>query len=99
MTKILVTGGGGRFARELRKISSKYNFIFRNKKELDILSIKSIKKEVNKFKPKILLHLAGLSRPMNVHDKKISKSIDLNIIGTANLVKICSENKIKIIFF
>ena len=99
MVKILVTGGDGRFAQELKKISSRYNFIFRNKKKLDILSIKSIKKEVNKFKPKILLHLAGLSRPMNVHDKKISKSIDLNIIGTANLVKVCSEKKIKIIFF
>jgi len=29
----------------------------------------------------------------------ISKSIDLNIIGTANLVKICFENNVKIIFF
>ncbi len=99
MSKILVTGGDGRFAKELKKLPSKYKFIFRNKKQLDILSIKSIKKEVNKFKPKILLHLAGLSRPMNIHEKKISKSIDLNIIGTANLVKVCIEKKIKIIFF
>ncbi len=36
---------------------------------------------------------------MSIHDKKINKSIDLNIIGTANLVKICNENNIKIIFF
>ena len=99
MSKILVTGGDGRFAKELKKIPSKYKFFFRNKKQLNILSIKSIKKEVNKFKPKILLHLAGLSRPMNIHEKKISKSIDLNIIGTANLVKVCIEKKIKIIFF
>ena len=99
MSKILVTGGDGRFAKELKKLPSKYKFIFRNKKQLNILSVKSIKKEVNKFKPKILLHLAGLSRPMNIHEKKISKSIDLNIIGTANLVKVCIEKKIKIIFF
>ena len=31
-----------------------------------------------KHKPKYILHLAGLSRPMNIHDKNISKSIDLN---------------------
>ena len=99
MSKILVTGGDGRFAKELKKLPSKYEFIFRNKKQLNILSVKSIKKEVNKFKPKILLHLAGLSRPMNIHEKKISKSIDLNIIGTANLVKVFLEKKIKIIFF
>ena len=97
--KILVTGGDGRFAKELKKTKSVYKFIFRNKKQLNILSVTSIKKEVNKFKPKILLHLAGLSRPMNIHEKKISKSIDLNIIGTANLVKVCIEKKIKIIFF
>ena len=35
---------------------------------------------------------------MNIHDKMINKSIDLNIIGTANLVKVCMK-KIKIIFF
>ena len=36
---------------------------------------------------------------MSIHDKDINKSIDLNIIGTSNLVKVCNENQIKIIFF
>ena len=36
---------------------------------------------------------------MSIHDKNIRKSIDLNIIGTANLVKVCSELKIKLIYF
>ena len=33
------------------------------------------------------------------HEKNISKSISLNIIGTGNLVNICSQLKIKIIYF
>ena len=99
MLRILVTGGDGRFAKELKKIKSRYKFVFRNKKQLNILSIKSIKNNIKKFKPKIILHLAGLSRPMSIHEKKINKSIDLNIIGTANLVKVCSERNKKIIFF
>ena len=99
MKKILVTGGNGRFAKELKKINSKYNFIFRNKKQLNILSTISIKKNIKEFKAKTVLHLASLSRPMSIHDKDIKKSIDLNIIGTANLVKICEEYKLKIIFF
>jgi dTDP-4-dehydrorhamnose reductase len=99
LKKIIVTGGSGRFAQELKQIKSRYKFIFRNKKQLDILSIKSIKKNFINFKPDCVLHLAGLSRPMSIHDKEINKSIDLNIIGTSNLVKICNENKIKIIFF
>ena len=97
--KIIVTGGNGRFAQELKKINSKYKFIFRSKKQLNILSSISIRKNFKTFKPNYILHLAGLSRPMSIHEDNINKSIDLNIIGTCNLVKICNENKIKIIFF
>tara|TARA_B100001057_G_scaffold68813_1_gene62585 strand:+ start:178 stop:876 length:699 start_codon:yes stop_codon:yes gene_type:complete len=97
--KIIVTGGNGRFAQELKKINSKYKFIFRSKKQLNILSSISIRKNFKNFKPNCILHLAGLSRPMSIHEDNINKSIDLNIIGTCNLVKICNENKIKIIFF
>ena len=99
MVKILVSGGNGRFASELKKINSKYKFVFRNKKQLNILSIKSIENNFKKFKPNYVLHLAGLSRPMSIHDKMINKSIDLNIIGTANLVKMCNIYNKKIIFF
>ena len=98
MVKILVTGSDGRFGKILRGIKSKHKLIFRNKKELNILSKSSIKKNLRRFKPKCVLHLAGLSRPMIIHDVKISKSIDLNIIGTANLVKEVSELGIKIIY-
>tara|TARA_B100001248_G_C27201467_1_gene371485 strand:- start:2 stop:703 length:702 start_codon:yes stop_codon:yes gene_type:complete len=97
--KILVTGGDGRFALQLKKMKSHYKFIFRNKKQLNILSEKSIRKNFKLYKPNIILHLAGLSRPMSIHNKFVNKSIDLNIIGTANLVKECNENNIKIIFF
>ena len=96
---IIVTGGEGRFASELKKIKCRYKFIFRSKKKLDILSIKSIKKNITIFKPDAILHLAGLSRPMSIHDRQIAKSIDLNIIGTSNLVKACIEKKNKNNFF
>jgi len=98
MVKILVTGSDGRFGNILKKINSKQRFIFKGKKELNILSSKSIAKNLKKFKPKYVLHLAGLSRPMNIHDKNLSKSIDLNIIGTSNIVKECSKLNIKVIY-
>jgi len=99
MKKILVTGGEGRFATELKKTTHKNKFIFLKKKELNILKFNSIIKVLKKFKPKIVLHLAGLSRPMNIHEKNISKSISLNIIGTCNLVIACKKLNIKIIYF
>jgi dTDP-4-dehydrorhamnose reductase len=97
--KILVTGGDGRFAKVLKNKNKKLNLIFCSKKQLNILNLKSIKKNFEKFKPKIIFHCAGLSRPMDIHEKDIAKSIDLNIIGTANLVKICKLYKIKLIYF
>ena len=98
-SKILVTGGDGRFAKILKDKNKKLNLVFCSKKQLDILSIKSIKKNFVKQKPKIMFHCAGLSRPMDIHEKNIIKSIDLNIIGTANLVKVCKLYKIKLIYF
>jgi len=99
MKKILVTGGEGRFAKVLKNKKSKFNFIFRNKKQLNILSETSIINNIKKFKPHYLMHLAGLSRPMKIHDKNIKKSIKLNIIGTANIVRACIEKNLKLIYF
>ena len=77
MKKILVTGGDGRFAAAIKRNVSKYKFIFLNKKQLNICSLKSIVEAIKKYKPKIILHLAGLSRPMDIHEKNIEKSIIL----------------------
>ena len=99
MNKILVTGGNGRFATELKKIKTNLKFVYLSINQLNILDINSIEKAIKKYKPKKILHLAGLSRPMSMHEKNIVKSINLNIIGTANLVNVCSKYKIKIIYF
>ena len=96
--KIVVTGGSGRFAKSLKKTKSKYNFIYPSKKTLNITNINSILKFLKKTKPNAVLHLAGLSRPMNKHENNIVHSINLNIIGTANLVSVCSKLNIKMIY-
>ena len=97
--KIIITGGNGRFAEVLKNAKLKLNFIFPSKDQLNITKIKSIQKYIKKHKPKYLIHCAALSRPMDIHDKEISKSIDINIIGTANIVKVCSEFNVKLIYF
>jgi dTDP-4-dehydrorhamnose reductase len=96
MRRVIVTGSNGRFGQILQKLNK--NFIYRNKKQLNILSSKSIFKNFKKFRPKLVIHLAGLSRPMDIHEKNINKSIDLNIIGTCNLVKEASKQNIKIVY-
>ena len=96
---ILDTGGEGRFAKILKKKNKTHKIYFPNKDILNILNERSIRNFLKKTKPHYLLHCAALSRPMKLHDDNIKISINTNIIGTSNVVKVCSELKIKIIYF
>ena len=98
MKKITVTGGGGRFGSVLKRLSGR-NYLFPDKKELNILSLTSVEKYLKRKKPNILIHLAGLSRPIDQHEENINKSIKLNIIGTCNIVMACKKYNIKLIYF
>ena len=97
--KIVVTGGTGRFGSVLKKSKFNYPLIYPKKNNLNITKFESVKKYLRKTRPFCLIHLAGLSRPMVVHEKNISKSIELNIMGTSNIVRACELYNIKLIYF
>ncbi len=97
--KIVITGGTGRFGNELKNITTKHKLFFPTKKQLNILKVNSILKYFETTKPDFVIHLAGFSRPMDLHEKDIIKSINLNIIGTANVTMACSKKNIKLIYF
>ena len=96
--KILFTGSNGRFGNIFKNKSKLKNILYPNKKEFNILSLNSLNNYLKKHKPKIMIHAAGLSRPMEIHEKNIDLSIDKNIIGTCNVVKICRKFGIKLIY-
>ena len=48
--RIIVTGGNGRFAKVLKKNNKKFKIFFPDKKTLNILSEKSIKAYIKKFR-------------------------------------------------
>ena len=97
--KIVVTGGSGRFGSCLKDVITKHKIFFPEKKIFNILNPDSMRKYLKKTKANVVIHLAGLSRPMSIHEKNINKSIELNIVGTANVTKVCSELNIKLIYF
>ncbi len=97
--KILVTGGNGRFGKILKTIKTKHKVLFPKKEFFNILKVSQMRKYITAHKPNIIVHLAALSRPMKAHDENIIKSIDVNIIGTANITKICKKYNIKLIYF
>tara|TARA_B100001173_G_C15907171_1_gene512524 strand:+ start:246 stop:953 length:708 start_codon:yes stop_codon:yes gene_type:complete len=97
--KIAVTGKTSRVAKTLKKYFFGQNITYLDKKEFNILNFTKINSYIKKNKIKVLIHLAALSRPMKIHEKDINKSIELNIIGTANIVRACKNNNTKLIFF
>jgi dTDP-4-dehydrorhamnose reductase len=99
LKKILVTGGKSRFFKFLKNELNNFKIKFPDKKYFNLLDFNQMNKYVANEKFTHLIHIAGLSRPMKEHDDNITKSIDLNIIGTANIVKLCKINDIKLIYF
>ena len=97
--KILINGGDSRFCFYLKKKFNHKNVIYTNRKKLDILNYRQLIKILKKNKIKIFIHIAALSRPMDIHEKNIDLSIVTNIIGTANIVRACKKLKIKMIYF
>ncbi len=97
--KIVVTGGSGRFGNCLKNVKTKHSVFFPQKKKFNILKLNTLKQYLIKTKADTVIHLAGLSRPMSIHEKDIKKSIELNIIGTANVTKVCSQLGVKLIYF
>ena len=96
--KILFTGSNGRFGSVFKEKTKIKNILYPTKKEFNILNPKLMDKYLLKFRPNLIIHAAGLSRPMIIHEKNINLSIDSNIIGTCNLVKICKKFNIKLIY-
>ena len=97
--KIVFTGGSGRFGKIFKSTYSLKNVFYPTKKDLDINNYISVKKFLKKIKPKIVIHAAGISRPMIIHDSNPKQSIQTNIIGTSNLTIACIEMNIKLIYF
>ncbi len=99
MKKIVFTGGSGRFGSIIKTVKNKYKLFFPTRKELDVSNLSKVRNYLKKIKPNYLIHMAAISRPMSIHEKKINLSIQTNIIGTSNIVIGCSEKKIKLIYF
>lgn len=98
MKKILISGGSGEFPKSLIKVNTKFKIFSPSKKKMNVTSIKSIDNYLKKIKPEYFIHSAAFTKPMTAHKAQLHRSIDTNIIGTANIVKLCSEKNIKLIY-
>ena len=103
---ILVTGNGA-LAQELIKYSSLPQvgmpIMSLSRREMDITNEEQVSNTIKKYMmmpdfPKYIIHTSALTKPMSVNDKNPIMSIDTNIVGTANIAKICYKYDIKFIY-
>ena len=94
--KIIVTGANGLLGSSFCNFSKYKNIIGCSKESLDIISLKSLHKILDKEKPDIILHTAAYT---NVEKCEINpeKSYEVNVLGTKNIVDYCSKNNIFLI--
>ena len=100
MKKIIFTGGSGKFGKIFKKFNlNKKNIYYPSSNSFDVTNIKKMENIIKRIRPKFIIHAAAISRPMELHEKKVEKSISTNIIGTSNVVNLCYKYKIKLIYF
>jgi len=97
--KIILIGSNGKIGTAILKKMQLKNTIFTpSRKEIDINSIISIKKYIKSVNADILINTAAYH---NLLDCEINKYIafKINVEANRNLLKACSENKIKYLTF
>ncbi len=90
---VVVVGGTGILGREFQKIRS--DFIYLNS-DFDIFDFSDLEKKLDEINPKIIINCAAI-KSEEVDRKKVD-SININIIGSANLSKYCIKNDIRLVY-
>lgn len=98
MKTILISGGNGKFSKALIEINTKYKILAPDKKQMNILSQTSISNYISKYKIDYFIHAAAFSTPMARHKIEEKRSIETNIIGSANVALCCLKKNIKLIY-
>ena len=96
--KILISGGKGKLAGELKKFASNFDVISPSKDELDITNLYKVESYVNTYKPNYFIHAGAYTKPMQKHQENPGISIKTNIIGTCNVVLSCLNSDTKLIY-
>ena len=99
MTKVLVTGANGMLGQDLCPILEDEGFdvIETDKDVLDITNIDQVRQVLTKQKPAYLIHCAAYTNVDKAEDDFETAEL-INVHGTENIAKICSENNITIVY-
>lgn len=93
--KILFTGGSGLLGTHFKKILP--DLAYPSESEFNLLDTAKMENFISKGNYSTVLHAAAFTSPPKI-DQDPMLAIDVNIIGTASLVKLCAKYKLKIVY-
>ena len=101
---MILVSGSGRLAKELEELSNDSLPVrILSRREMDITDEHRVSEVIKTYMmkpdyPKYFIHTAALTKPMEVNDRNPLMSMDTNIVGTANVARICDKYGIKFIY-
>ena len=95
-SEILLTGGSGLLGTEIQKNNSA--ILAPNHTEFDILNFEQMNNFIKEHKNiNTIIHGAAFTSPPLI-EKDPLQALEVNIIGTANIVKLCVQNNLRLIY-
>ena len=92
---IIFTGGSGLLGSEFKKIAPE--FLYPSTREFDVTNFGQMDEYAQKHGCAQVIHAAAFTSPPSV-DKNPGKALDVNIIGTANVVKLCIKYAARLMY-
>lgn len=99
MQKVLVTGANGMLGQDLCPILSDecYDVIETDIHNLDITNIEAVENVLSQEKPDYVIHCAAYTNVDKAEEDK-ETAYKINVLGTANLAKICKKLDITLVY-
>jgi dTDP-4-dehydrorhamnose reductase len=94
-TKTIFTGGSGLLGGEFKKTLPQLNYP--STWEFDVTDYAQMEEYIKGKDVKLIVHAAAFTSPPRI-DQNPLRAIDVNIIGTANIVKLCMRHSIRLIY-
>ena len=99
--RIFITGGSGRLGRYFLKIlkgNKNIKLYAPSSRCCDITDYSKLLSEIEKFNPDIIFHLAAYTDVKKAESDDFVKCMDINVLGTLNLIKCCAKNNIRLAY-
>ena len=97
----MITGGSGRLGKYITsELKKKTDLIYfaPTSSECDITNIDQTHKCIKSFNPNVIFHYAAYTDVKKSENGDYIRCMDVNVRGTLNLIKVCKENNIALVY-